>query len=88
MYNIYLAFSEMLRSYKQETESASSPVDVMLRCAKRVKCEHKPIIRVARDFALPVRTLARYCKKITDEQLKGENKATLRVGYTAHRKSY
>lgn len=76
----------MVRNYKRKTERASTPADVMLRAAKRVKCEHKPIRGVARDFAIPFRTLARYCKKITDEQLKGDDEVTLRVGYAAHRK--
>nr|XP_053647291.1 uncharacterized protein LOC128698911 isoform X2 [Cherax quadricarinatus] len=75
----------MVRSYKRKTERSSTPADIMFRAAKRVKCEHKSIRGTARDFAIPFRTLARYCKKITDEQLKGEDKAMLRVGYAAPR---
>ena len=85
MDNIYVVFSEMVRSYKRKTGRASTPADIMLRAAKRVKCEHNSIRRVARDFGVPFRTLARYCKKITDEQLKGEDETTLRIGYAAHR---
>ena len=75
----------MVRRYERKTERASTPADLILRAVRRVKCEHKSIRGVARDFHIPYRTLARYCQKITDEQLKGEDDATLTVGYAAHR---
>ena len=75
----------MVRTYKRKTERASTPPDIMLRAAKGVKCEHKSIRGVARDFAIPFRTLARYCKKITDEELSADN-VTIRVSYASHKK--
>jgi len=44
----------MVRTYKHKTERACTPADVMLRAAKQVKCEHKSIRGVARDFAIPL----------------------------------
>lgn len=74
-----------MRTYKRKTERASTPPNVVLRAAKRVKCEHKSIRGVARDFAIPFRTQARYCKMITDEEMSVDN-VTIKVGYASHKK--
>lgn len=75
----------MVRRYERKTDRASTPADLILRAVRCVKCEHKSIRGVARDFHIPYRTLARYCQKITDGQLQGEDDATLTVGYATHR---
>lgn len=58
----------------------------MLRAVKHVKCDHKSIRGVAREFDILFRTLTHYCNKITDEQLKSEKDATVTVGYVDHKK--
>lgn len=41
---------------------------------------------VARNFEIPFRTLTSYCRKVTDEELRGKGEAMLGVAEAAHRK--
>lgn len=76
----------MVRTYKRKTDRASTPPNVMLRAANRVKQEHKSITGVAREFPIPFPTLARYCKRVTDEDLISRHNVPCRVGYASPEK--
>lgn len=75
----------MVRNFTKTTQKGSTP-DIMLRAVREVKLRHRSIRAVAKEFedsGLNYRTLARYCSKITDDELNDERIVvpSVSVGY-------
>lgn len=66
---ISFMFRKMVRTYKRFTDRAKTPPDVILRAARMVKNEKRSIRSVAQDFNIPFKTLARYCSRLTKDDL-------------------
>lgn len=75
-----------MRTYKRKTERAKTPPEIMLQAARMVKLEHKSVRSVSKDFDIPLKSLARYCTKVTQEELEGKDGAPeTKYGYKKHR---
>lgn len=79
----------MVRNYKKKTDRTAPPTDILLRAAKAVKDENHPLSlrKAAADFGLHYRTLQRFCKKVSDEEL-ASNHSSVVMGYKKHRQIF
>lgn len=59
----------MVRNYKRKADKVDVPNDIILRAIKKIKIERGSYRKTALEFGINVRTLTRYCKKVTNEQL-------------------
>lgn len=59
----------MVRNYKRKENKIDVPNEVILRAIKAIKVDRASFRKTALEFGINVRTLTRYCKKITYEQL-------------------
>lgn len=71
-----------MRVYKRKTNRNTPPEDVLLRAAQAVKNNDQPISirKAAEEYNIHYRTLARFCKKVTDEDL-ASGSSTVQMGY-------
>lgn len=72
----------MVRVYKSKTNRNTPPENVLLRAAQAVKNNDQPISirKAAEEYNIHYRTLARFCKKVTDEGL-ASGSSTVQMGY-------
>ncbi|XP_067129333.1 uncharacterized protein [Centruroides vittatus] len=79
----------MVRNYKRKTDRNAQPEDVLLSSAKAVKNDGQPISirKAAEEYNIYYRTLARFCKKITDEKL-DSGSSTAQMGYKNSRQVF
>lgn len=76
----------MPRSFKKKTDRGNVPAEVILRAVRMVKIEKKTIRGVAKDLDINYRTLTRYCHKIPDADVYGDEiLPTVSVGFTPNR---
>lgn len=59
----------MVRNYKRSTERAAATPTIILQAVKQVKYDRVTLTKTSEDFGIPVRTLARYCQKLSYEEL-------------------
>lgn len=75
-----------MREYKRKTTRGEIPPDLMLQAAREVKLQHKSIRSVAREYDIPDRTLTRFCAKISQQEIAGQNPVPkTNTGYAKHR---
>lgn len=79
----------MARVYKRKTERDRVSPRIMLQAAREV-IQHKKLIRsIAKDFKINCRTLARYCKKFTENDNNSSSVTpTTNVGYKRNRQIF
>lgn len=72
-----------MRTYKKKTQRGETPPDVMLRAVRAVKQDKRSLRETSRDFAIPIMTLRRYCKKFSVDEISAAdvNVPTTAVGY-------
>lgn len=75
-----------MRNRKRTTERGKTPAHIMLRAAREVKLNQKSIRGAGRDYNIPERTLRRFLKKVTDEEVYGNDELPVTaVGYLKNR---
>ena len=81
---VFLA--NVMRNFKKKTDRGQTPADVILRAARSVKNNGQSIRSAAVEFGVNYRTLARYCQKVSVEDLTGTHTVPLfSVGYQRNR---
>lgn len=77
----------MVRYFKKKTDKGETPPDLMLRAVRNVTIKKISIRKTAEEFKINYRTLARYCKKIPEEELLDNSiiTPTVNVGYLKNR---
>jgi hypothetical protein len=60
-----------MRTYKRRTDRGSTRPEVILQAVKAVRKHGKSIRNTAKDFDIPFRSLTRYCKKATEDDIEG-----------------
>uniref|UniRef100_A0A3B3SB11 HTH CENPB-type domain-containing protein n=1 Tax=Paramormyrops kingsleyae TaxID=1676925 RepID=A0A3B3SB11_9TELE len=72
--------------YVRRTVHGQTPPDVMLRAVREVRLDNKSIRGTAERYNINYRTLARYCKKMSPEDIEGDCvQPSLPVGYVKNR---
>lgn len=59
----------MVRNYKRSTERAKTRRELIIQAVRQVKYNRITLVQTSEDFDIPLRSLARYCKKISYEEL-------------------
>ena len=84
-----VVFQIVMRHFKRKTDRGSTPHDVMLRAARQAKNNGRSIRKVASEFNINYRTLARYCGKVSKADLTGSNTVPIfSVGYQRNRQVF
>lgn len=80
----------MPRHYKRKSDRGLVLPALMLSAARVVKIYGKSIRSVAKNFGINYRTLTRYCKKFTDEEIGYEavSTPTTKIGYQRNRQIF
>ena len=76
-----------MRNYKRKAERGLTSPDVVLRAAREIKLTNKSIRSVAREYNIPDRTLTRFCAKVSQREIEGNDPLlTTNLGYIPNRK--
>ena len=76
----------MPRNYRKKSERVIGKPDEMLRAVRHIKSTGESIRKTAESFGINYKTLSRYRKIFSDEEIKGEDSfPTITVGYTTNR---
>ncbi|KAK9693576.1 CENP-B N-terminal DNA-binding domain [Popillia japonica] len=59
----------MAKEYKRKTNRTAPPTDVLLRAVQEVKNNDVSIRQAAKQFDVNYRTLARFCEKVSQDEL-------------------
>jgi len=59
----------MVRNYKRKINKENISNEIILKAVKSIKIERKSFRKTTMEFGINIRTLTRYCKKVTYEQL-------------------
>jgi hypothetical protein len=80
----------MVRNLKKQTGRGQTPSDVMLTAVRCVVLNNTSIRQAAKDHGINYRTLARYCQKITPEEVRDVNRIIpeISVGYIKNRQIF
>lgn len=79
----------MPRVYKRKTEQGRVSPRIMLQAAREIKHHKKSIRSIAKDFNINYRTLARYCKKFTEDEISSSNVTPItKVGYKRNKQIF
>lgn len=80
----------MPRVHKKKTNRGLVSASLMLRAAREVKIYAKSIRSVAKDFGINYRTLSRYCKKFTSEEINNSavSRPSTKIGYQRNRQIF
>ncbi|GBP63914.1 hypothetical protein EVAR_39577_1 [Eumeta japonica] len=80
----------MPRVHKRKTNRGLVSDSLMLRAAREVKIYAKSIRSVAKDFGINYRTLTRYCKKFTSEEISNTaiSRPSTKIGYQRNRQIF
>ena len=73
-------------NYTRKSERGIAKFDEMLTAVRHIKRTGESIRKTAESFGINYKTLSRYRKKFSDEEIKGEDSfPTTTVGYTRNR---
>lgn len=82
--------ANMVRKLKKKTTRREIAPDIMLTAVRKVKKEGLSIRKALLEYQINYRTLARYCQKISEEEIDNMNivRPFIVVGYLPHRKVF
>ena len=79
----------MPRNYRRKSERGIAKPDEMLRAVRHIKSTGESIRKTAESFGINYKTLSRYRKKFSDEEINGEDSFPITtVGYTRNRQVF
>ena len=79
----------MPRNYTRKSERGKAKPDEMLRALRHIKSTGESNRKTAESFAINYKTLSRYRKKFSDEEIKREDSfPTTTMGYTRNRQVF
>ncbi|KAJ3666433.1 hypothetical protein Zmor_001875 [Zophobas morio] len=77
----------MVRTYKKKTDRYIPPADIFLRAARDIRNGISSIRKAAADYNINYKTLSRFCKKVTPEEL-ANNITKVQMGYQKPRQVF
>ncbi|CAM1331982.1 Uncharacterised protein r2_g4084 [Pycnogonum litorale] len=79
----------MVRNYKKKTRRGETSGDIILSAVRLVRLQRKIIRATAKEFEINYRTLARYCQKMSQDEIEGTNVIpSTSVGYLPNRRIF